>query len=676
MTDLKAKAGIVAVRRARQSVSLITKILTGRNIPVHQRGTNAFVASNPKTGEPVSVTIPFIQDTATVGFIAAVNGFIVHEVAHIMLTDFTVTSEAASHGKMIKFYWNTCEDIFIEREIVKTLRGSAPSLESLGEIFFTEFLSEKLERLESDEEATEKDWWHTLAVAYLRALSGQAIFERQVKPYLDRIPTYVERLDGVGERLAKTKSSDDCLELALEIREMLSPPKKEEEEKEGEPEKSPEEDSDETPDDDKDKDDSEEESEESEPGEGDDSEEESEEIEIGDGSESEGDGEGDTSDTDSGTDEDMKEGAGGKTGAGDSEEDGEHEEEDDKSESMDDQDLNVDDMQTYDEQIQDMLEKGAKEGLGGHGWSVYSSDHDIIKTYKPALSKLDTIRVDLMEEEERLHLASLSSQLRRLFVGQKKVYWRGRKTKGFLDQASYARLVNGDADVFTTKESVKSKSSAFLTMVDCSGSMSLGRIPVAMTAAYGVHRAATQIGITNKCIGFSTTSSGGMSYQGCDPDVRGILTSARARGTYDRIDGLWHPIFKNWNEQMSSEVKMRFAAMRQQIRDEDGYCLLENHDGDSLMLAIDDLASREEENKVIIVMSDGSPACCGTTNHALNERLREAIKYAKTKNIQIRGIGIQSDAGHGFYDNWQSISALEQLPQALFGALRSIALPS
>ncbi len=103
----------------REVVVKITQLLAGMGLQVTQRGTKAFVGTNKRTHKPEVVNIPYLPDNASKELILAIQGFIDHEVAHILETDFSVHAaidEVAKDYPHLRAIWNTLEDTFIERQ--------------------------------------------------------------------------------------------------------------------------------------------------------------------------------------------------------------------------------------------------------------------------------------------------------------------------------------------------------------------------------------------------------------------------------------------------------------------------------------------------------------------------------------------------------------------------------
>ena len=71
----------------RQAIATVTQTLSGADVQVTQSGIEAWVR-NDASGKPVQVNLPYLPDNADDALIDAIQGFLDHEVAHILFTDF------------------------------------------------------------------------------------------------------------------------------------------------------------------------------------------------------------------------------------------------------------------------------------------------------------------------------------------------------------------------------------------------------------------------------------------------------------------------------------------------------------------------------------------------------------------------------------------------------------
>ena len=69
----------------REKITKLTGLLTDKKVKVTQRGAQAFVRYT-KQGIPELVNVPYIPDNATQEFTQAIEGFLDHEVAHVLFS--------------------------------------------------------------------------------------------------------------------------------------------------------------------------------------------------------------------------------------------------------------------------------------------------------------------------------------------------------------------------------------------------------------------------------------------------------------------------------------------------------------------------------------------------------------------------------------------------------------
>lgn len=92
-----------------------------------------------------------------------------------------------------------------------------------------------------------------------------------------------------------------------------------------------------------------------------------------------------------------------------------------------------------------------------------------------------------------------------------------------------------------------------------------------------------------------------------------------------------------------------------------------NADGEAVTAAAQYLARRPEQNKILIVLSDGHPAHGNNDDQFLKDTVRE---IEQSKSMDIMGIGIQSDAPKRFYSNYRVVNQLDELERVLLGILK------
>lgn len=202
----------------RESIGRVVSMLTMQKIKVTQRGSQAYVKYHPKTGAIQELNVPYIPDDAGDEFVAAIQGFLDHEVGHVLFSDFAALKKATAAGKRIANLANVVEDVFVERKMSEAFRGSGVNLDSTRKFYLDKIAKPKIDaalKAGNTEEAT----GYATVIAF-RAWGGQTIaadflkdpkMAALVKPVADKLgPELIEKLQSV-------KDSMDCLDLAKKM---------------------------------------------------------------------------------------------------------------------------------------------------------------------------------------------------------------------------------------------------------------------------------------------------------------------------------------------------------------------------------------------------------------------------------------------------------------------------
>ena len=226
----------------RETVGKLTQLLAGQGLVVTQRGTQAYVRTDVKTLKPTRVNIPHIADNASDDMIMAIQGFIDHEVGHILFTEFSLRVSIMDN-KRLDSLDNIVEDTYVERAMSKKFPGSAYNLDRLHEFFITRVTKPALE--DKEVKGKEVNEFKVLLVPIVRAWAGQKRFDDFMTAggYWDH-PLVKGFVDAVmreaPETIAKCKTiknSVEALEVAQVFYDIMTPPPKPEEEEPPEDEK-------------------------------------------------------------------------------------------------------------------------------------------------------------------------------------------------------------------------------------------------------------------------------------------------------------------------------------------------------------------------------------------------------------------------------------------------------
>jgi cobalamin biosynthesis protein CobT len=226
------------VRTLREVVKKLVPMIAGRGVRVTQQGAQAFVQHDPRTGKTVRVNIPHIADDANERMILAIQGFIDHEVGHVLDTTWGYIAEAEKIGRKIgrdqkidgsvaaqrlKELSNIVEDPFVESCMRKRFPGADWNLDRLYDVFLERVTQPALDAAKDDGER-----FGVLIVPLVRAWAGQKRFDKFLtdgghysnpimKAFIDRVqPSMLKELKSL-------KSSWDSLDVATQIYHILYP---------------------------------------------------------------------------------------------------------------------------------------------------------------------------------------------------------------------------------------------------------------------------------------------------------------------------------------------------------------------------------------------------------------------------------------------------------------------
>jgi cobalamin biosynthesis protein CobT len=232
-------------------------------------------------------------------------------------------------------------------------------------------------------------------------------------------------------------------------------------------------------------------------------------------------------------------------------------------------------------------------------------------------------------------------KLERALMAREMRDWDFGRQDGRLDNRRLVQAVRGNHNVFKLRTERAEMDTALTVLIDLSGSMGGDKCQLASQCAIAISEALERTSVQYEVLGFSATTGW----------LNGIQPPARYGSRWEPIDMF---IFKAFHERLF-EAKGALAAITE--------CAGGNNvDGESLQYAWSRLSQRPEKRKVMIVLSDGSPAAETSFNTShLGMHLRSVIANLKDAKCELIGIGILDDSVEAFYDKHVVVSSLEDL---------------
>jgi len=290
--------------------------------------------------------------------------------------------------------------------------------------------------------------------------------------------------------------------------------------------------------------------------------------------------------------------------------------------------------------------------------------------YKVYTEQFDEIVAagDLCDEEELTRLRSyldaqlkglqgvvtkLANRLQRRLMAQQNRSWDFDQEEGLLDAARLARVVvsPGQSLSYKIERDVEFKDTVVTLLLDNSGSMRGRPISIAAISADVLARTLERCGVKTEILGFTTRAwKGGQS--------REAWLASGKPGNPGRLNDLRHIVYKKADEPWRRARKNLGLMMREGL-------LKENIDGEALLWAHNRLLARQEDRRILMVISDGAPVDDSTlsVNSAgyLEAHLRKVIEWIESRSpVQLVAIGIGHDVTR-YYRRAVTIMDAEQL---------------
>lgn len=628
----------------RQAIVKVTQMLAGMEIEVTQRGDKAFVQHDTKTGRPLRVNIPYLPDNATEKLIRAVQGFLDHEVAHVLFTDNAARTEAASEGKRLDATHNMLEDCFIERMMMRKFRGSEYNLGQVRDLVFKDWTGAAFEKALMAGKTDEPSMFALLNVIMFRAWAGhkECIDFMADGDKWQYVPQTAAALAFVENDIKTCESSWDTLDLARRVLKAIEDMFDDQDDQGDQGDQ----------DDQGDKGGKSKSNSESKEG---DEESEGDESESG---ENESEGEGNESE-----DEGDNESEGGSDDESEDESEESHSEEEREKEKQ--EFLNaMEELEDFSNELSkvvgDMYLDASKSGEFGK-WLIFTREYDKPEMYDS--SNANTSDVRNMEESVQSMVAPMAKQLERLLLAQKRSRFEPGLRSGRLNASSLHRLKSGDDRVFRKKHVTKIKDTAVHLLIDMSGSMVGNEMTIAAHSGYAMASMLARVNIPTEVMTFTTAPfPHNVAIEMHDAETRLGRQFSHRRCCV-------HRILKRYEDRMTPEIRRNFAhlgANRSGLP-------ASNCDPESLDMAATRLAVRKEPRKVLIVLSDGMPAFFGDV-YSAPDRMKEIVAAAEKTGIEVIGIGIDTDAVTRFYPKNLVLRNVSDLPAAIMGEMRRILL--
>ena len=305
-------------------------------------------------------------------------------------------------------------------------------------------------------------------------------------------------------------------------------------------------------------------------------------------------------------------------------------------------------------------------------YKVYSTDFDeeVLAEELAEPAELDRLRAYLDQQLDPLKgaVSRLANKLQRRLQAQQNRSWAFDMEEGILDAGRLARVISNPTTPlsFKVENDTEFKDTIVTLLIDNSGSMRGRPISIAAICADVLARTLERCQVKCEILGFTTRAwKGGQS--------RENWLKAGREQTPGRLNDLRHIIYK------SADAPWRRSRPNLGLMMKEGL-LKENIDGEAFEWAHKRMVARQEQRRILMVISDGAPVDDSTlsVNSAsyLEKHLRDVIEMIeKRKQVELIAIGIGHDVTR-YYERAVTITDAEQLAGAITEQLAGLFDPN
>lgn len=201
---------------------------------------------------------------------------------------------------------------------------------------------------------------------------------------------------------------------------------------------------------------------------------------------------------------------------------------------------------------------------------------------------------------------TFKKEVEKLYIRDKAPVTKGMHS-GTADPSALWKLAIRQLDIFEKKQEDKPRSKAVYVLLDNSGSMGRGRLSKRWHACHAL----------------------AVIEEGFKKSVPLKIVAFDAQGA----NCVTHEVIKGWDERYPQNCSYNFLTQGRR-----GYG---NKDGYSIRVAANELLSRPEDDKLLIVLSDGAPT--DYRNVSPEADVRDAVEKARKAGIQVASVFFSED---------------------------------
>tara|TARA_Y100000590_G_scaffold176684_1_gene201884 strand:- start:1611 stop:3413 length:1803 start_codon:yes stop_codon:yes gene_type:complete len=301
-------------------------------------------------------------------------------------------------------------------------------------------------------------------------------------------------------------------------------------------------------------------------------------------------------------------------------------------------------------------------------YKIFTNEYDEVKNAEELENDNEIIRLRKNLDHQLTSLqnlvAKLANKLQRQLLAKQNRSWEFDLEEGILDASKLSRVIIDPFHSLSYKmeKEIEFKDTIVTLLIDNSGSMRGRPISVAAICADVLSRTLERCSVKVEILGFTTKNwKGGKS--------REKWNAENKPKNPGRLNDLRHIIYKSADKPWRQSKKNLGLMLKEGL-------LKENIDGEALLWAFKRIATRKEERKILMVISDGAPVDDSTlsvnSGDYLEKHLKQTVKWIEeNSNIEILAIGIGHDVTR-YYKKAIKIADVQELGDVMVNQLTKL----
>ena len=301
-------------------------------------------------------------------------------------------------------------------------------------------------------------------------------------------------------------------------------------------------------------------------------------------------------------------------------------------------------------------------------YKVYTNEYDEIKKADELENKNEITRLRKNLDQQLINLqnlvSKLANKLQRQLLAKQNRSWEFDLEEGLLDTSKLSRVVIDPFHSLSYKmeKKIEFKDTIVTLLIDNSGSMRGRPISVAAICADILSRTLERCSVKVEVLGFTTKNwKGGKSRE------KWNLSNKPANP--GRLNDLRHIIYKSADQPWRQSKKNLGLMLKEGL-------LKENIDGEALLWSYRRIKKRNEDRKILMVISDGAPVDDSTlsvnSGNYLEKHLKQTVKWIEeNSNIEVLAVGIGHDVTR-YYKKAIKIADVQELGDVMINQLTKL----